>query len=363
MIKDGTIDCIITRLSTIALLVTYSTLNSTENDPVGRAMLIIISYILLTISLLFLLISMVIFIISGKRFFSRDINILHFNHTLTLLLALGCFIFLVQSASKVRNLCMVIAFLLHFLWTNVFMSSFSIAILVFYSIWVVGIKHEARNLSPLLIPIGWCVSLIWAAACLIYGITINGYIDSKYEGDEYFCFLSTKNNLIWWFLVPIYVILLVNTSVLVLCLYKIRLVLKSKNRSEKEFSILFKVSIGGILLVPALGLPFIFALPLSFSQFNPSYTLHTVFEWAYILSNAPIGLVHFILITYQIPEARIPRYCRSNKSQLHTTSVTDSIIARDNPNRIRSLHFNLKRPSDQFENTTVYGNDWVETRL
>ena len=88
-----------------------------------------------------------------KQFFSHYINVLHFNLTLILLLAiisLPLFILAYESLDR----CLAVTFLLLFLWTNVFISSLSIAILVFYSIWIVSIKNTARKLYKYLIPIG-----------------------------------------------------------------------------------------------------------------------------------------------------------------------------------------------------------------
>ena len=325
----------------------FSTASPCDRDPndIGRIILTTTSYTLLSISLLFLLTSVIIFILSGKRLFSLDINKLHFNHALSLFLAVGCFLFLVGPVWKHPWLCSIVAFLLHFLWLNVFISSLSIAILVFYSIWIVNIQHTARRLYKYLIPIGWCVSLLWAVVWLVYGKFTGDYLDRDMQNEtndkncEYPCFLSSKKHLIWSFLAPIYAILVVNTLLLFLCLYKIRLALRNKNSYESELSRLRRVSIGAILLIPALGLPFIMSIPLSFYLKDES--LYTVFEWVFILSNAPVGIVHFLLITYQIPEAKIPKYCRSTKSQQPTTSMTDSTIAKDTLNRKPSLHFNV----------------------
>ena len=235
-----------------------------------------------------------------------------------------------------------------------FLSSLSIAIVVFYSIWIVSVKHPAKKLSIYFIPIGWSVSLLWALVWLTYGKLTDEYLqaDSRNESIEddcgYSCFLSTQNYLILSFLIPMYVILLLNGSILIACLFKIRLALKLKKSSVSELKILRRVSIGAILLIPALSLPFMFAIPLSFSDLI-SESAVTVFEWAYILSNAPIGIVHFLLITYQIPEAKFPKCLRSKLSQQPTTfSGTESNTGTmDTKQRIR---YNIVRPNS----STVY---------
>ena len=61
---------------------------------------------------------------------------------------------------------------------------------------------------------------------------------SKEDDCEYSCFLNTENNLIFPFLIPIYVILLLNGSILIVSLFKIRVALKLKKSSESELKLL-----------------------------------------------------------------------------------------------------------------------------
>ena len=365
---NGGIECTTNHLTTFAVL--FSSGKQCDRDPndIWRVILTITSYTLLAISLLFLFSSVAIFLLSGKPFFSVDINKMHFNHSLSLFLAVGVFIFFVQSASEIPWLCTAVAFLLHFLWINVFLSSLSIGILVFYSIWIVSVRHTAKKLHKYLVPIAWCASLVWSLVWFAYGKLTNQYLSlDAHNGTidkdcEYSCFLNSENYLHLSFLVPVYVILLLNTIILCLCLFKIRLALKNRHRFENELSRLRRVSIGAILLIPAFSLPFIISIPLSLSKDNG--TLHLVFEWAFILSNAPIGVIHFLLITFQIPEARIPKFFRSNAPQQSSTSMTEASVAKMSPNTIPSLHFNVVNPrGSNNDNITVYGNDWVETRL
>ena len=60
-----------------------------------------------------------------------------------------------------------------------FLSSLSVAISVFYTIWIVSINHTAKKLSIFLIPIGWIVSLLLAAAWTAYR-SINGDFSMLY---------------------------------------------------------------------------------------------------------------------------------------------------------------------------------------
>ena len=264
-----------------------------------------------------LLSSLVIFIVSWNKFFSHDINILHFNNTLALFMAIISvpLIYPGYNANRGTAGCIVISFVLNCLWTNVFISSLSIAIAVFYTIWIVSIRHTARKLYKYLIPIGWGVSLLWSAASVLYNILI--FKPSDYNP----CFLFNRNRnfeIGWSFLGPMIVILLINTLLLILSLVKIWLVLRKQNTQEGELKRLRRVAIGGILLVPALGFPFISVIALQLydafnydtATLNISSVQKNIIAFLIILIiNSPIGIAHFILITCQINETILRKYC------------------------------------------------------
>ena len=286
---------------------------------------------------------MLFFIISGKQFFSHDINVLHFNHTLTLLLAilsLPLFILILFSL----NWCLAVTFFLLFLSTNVFISSLSIAILVFYSIWIVSIQHTARKLYKYLIPIGWRVSFFWAVGWLVHDI-----FRDPCESQVKQCPLlfNTNFRIGWAFIAPMTGILLINTVSLLLSLIKIWFVLKRKNSHEGEFKRLWKVAIGGILLIPALGLSFISIVVISMvaieivrenKELNITLAIPII-----ILINFVIGIVHFILITCQIKETVLRKCCCYCKNRCFKKTV---------PQLAHSLHLNVVRRNPRTKQQT-----------
>ena len=301
-LTDGYIDCVTNHLSTFALLVSSSPICinlSAANDLI----LVISNYTILSISFLFLLTSLILFLLSAKTFFKIDVNILHFNHTLTLVLGVACFLFGVQTTTDNHILCTVVAFLLYFIWTNVFFASLSIAMQVFYSIWVVGLKHQARRLYPWLISIGWCVSFLWAVIWLVFGQLTQQYLYSDVHTNkdcEKSCFVST--NMFWSFIAPILVILLINFSVLTLSLVKIRLALKKKNRSEGEYRRLRRVATTAILLLPAFSIPFVISIPLTLSKFYSDYNeIKTLFNWVFAWNSSFLPY-HISIIRGNSPE-------------------------------------------------------------
>ena len=282
-----------------------------------------------SISVLFVLSSVVIFIISGKQFFSHDINVLHFNHTLTLLLAVIS-VPLINVVIISLDWCLGVTFFFQFLWINMFISSLSIAILVFYSIWIVSIKHTARKLYKYLIPIGWCVSLLWAVGWLVFDI-----LHDPCESQVKRCTLLSNPDfrIGWSFLAPMTGILLINTTLLILSLIKIRFALKRQSSHEGEFKRLRKVAIGGILLIPALGLPFISIVIIEILRRANKLDV-SLLVLIIIIINFPIGITHFILITCQIKETVLRKCCCYCKSRCCKKTL---------PQLAHSLHLNVVR--------------------
>ena len=363
---DDTVECVTEHLTTFALLSSTS-ICDVDIGEIHRALIRAASYTLLSLSLLFLSASVILFLVSWRKIFRLDINILNFNHSIALFLAIFVSIFGSESFTKVPIICHCIAFLLHFFWTNVFLSSLSISILVFYSIWVVSVKHLARKLSPYLIPISWSLSAVWAVIWLGYGIGNNNYINTKSQDNpdcEEPCSISTRSNLIFALIVPIIVIILINLSVLLVDLFKIRRVFKNKDRNERELVRLRRVAFGGLLLVPSLGLPFFLSVPLSFSHlYKDHIPLYLILYWANLLTTAPIGILHFFLVTYQTPEAKFPMCSHFNRSkQLSTldTSLPTHSLPRPISSKPVSLNLNVVRPNSKV-NGTVIRNDLVDS--
>ena len=155
------------------------------------------------------------------------------------------------------------------------------------------------------------------------------------------------------------VILLIDTALLIVSLCKVWLALKKQSSQEGELKRLRKVVISGILLIPPMGLAF---LPLSFFAiylYKPTEELIPEFEQSVLaflvvlLINSPIGIIHFILITLQIRETIIRRYCCCCCCH----KITPAQIAH-------SLHLHIVRPRPKQKNhETVFENSTVQHTL
>ena len=311
--------------------------------------LVIIFSIISFISLVLLLSSVVIFIISGRNFFSHDINVLHFNNTFALSLAIISTLS-IAIAFVSSDMCIAVKSFLQFMWLNVFVSSLSIAILVLYSICIVSMQHTARKLYKYLIPIGWCVSLLWGVGCFAYDMATR--VQNKCDSN---CMLMNQSKLkiSWPFLGIMIGILLINIVVLILSLIKIWFAFKRQNNQEGELNRLRRVAFGGILLIPALSFPFITLIviklfparesdPVSFENLL-SIQQNLLICLIIVIINSPIGIVHFILITCQIKETVISEYCFC-KSRFKKTL----------PQLAHSLHLNVVKRKPRTKQQTNY---------
>ena len=367
----------------VSVMLGSSYVNTTERRIVAWNVflyLLIFFGIIAFISVLLLLSSVVIFIISGKQFFSHDINVLHFNLTLTLLLAIISLPLLILAYESL-DWCLAVTFLLQFLWTNAFVSSLSIAILVFYSIWIVSIKHTARKLYKYLIPIGWSVSFFWAIVWLVSDILQISTCESPSKK----CPLIFSSGLLggWKFLAPMIGILLINTVLLILSLIKIRFALKRRSSYEGEFKRLRKVAIGGILLIPALGLPFISLVFISIVAVKIVRDNKIIGERFVLLIitliNSSIGIVHFILITCQIKETILRKcccYCKNRCCKKTLPQLAHSLhlnVVRRNPRTKQQTNYNIfqepvstnddviQEPVSTNDESTAYSNEGTES--
>ena len=381
ILSDDSVQCVTNHLTTFAVLFTTS---KREKTHIETMILRVLSYSILSMSLLFLFTSLIIFIIGWKKFFNSDISFLHFNHTLVLFLALACFTFGIETTSSVYWLCTGIAFSLHFLWTNVFMASLCIGILLLYKLNSMDVDYKDK-FSSFLVLISWSASFLWALAWFIYARFEGEYIqedtiganETKLVKLERSCFLSMTGNIIWAFIAPIVLIIGINLVILFLAMVKLRIVNMKGCTDLSEFLKLRQAVLGGLLLVPVLSLPFIVALPLMFSRFYQGGALDLmiqIFEWIFIIVNAPIGIYHFFTITIQRKD--VIEFLLHAK--VRSTRVYTSYNTRDTP---LPFVFNTRRnqantidgitvcksnsepsPNPEEIEGTIYKNNCIEAR-
>ena len=203
-------------------------------------------------------------------------------------------------------------------------------------------RHTARKLYKYLIPIGWCVSFFWAVGWLVFDILQGDTCESQFKRCTFI--YNPDFRIGWSLLAPMTGILLINTMLLILSLIKIWFALKRQSSHEGEFKRLRKVAIGGIMLIPALGLPFIITVVSEILRKNnklDSKLQHLII----ILICFPIGIMHFILITCQIKETILQKCCCYCKSRCFKKTL---------PQLTHSLHLNVVRRNPRTKQQTNY---------
>ena len=148
---------------------------------------------------------------------------------------------------------------------------------------------STRKIYPYLIIFGWGFPLIIPKITII--ITRDYYIDATSH-----CFLNVAGGVIWAFIGPIIVIIIINTVFLAVTLIRI-IQTKSANQNNEKRDIIKSALITGLVLTPVLGLPWLILI------FNIAIR-HSILEWFFILTNGLMGLIFLFVIVLRNKEVQ-----------------------------------------------------------
>ena len=267
-----------------------------------KYIVVALSVIIALISLLLLISTVVLVIHSGKKLFSQGIYVLHFNNIISLYIALFSVAF-ISLPMYLPESCIPVSFFLHFLWTNVFLSSLSMAI---------GIFLSSLKIHTLLILIGWLASILWAVAATIIRMFLYGAL--------------SKDNcpvIDLFFVGPMVVILLINSALLVVSYVNKCLMRNKPSGQDEKVDLLQKAILTSIVFVKSMGLRFFSSqasgLNATTQQLN-NLEMNFLFLIITIIISSPIGVLHFLTIINQIRGANRRRPIREKKK----TSIENS---------------------------------------
>ena len=130
----------------------FVTPHEAGGSDVERIILSVLSYLLLGISFICLVAALILFCLAGKAFFKIETNIIYFNYCISMLLAVGLFLFGVESGKFNEVICKVIAFALHYAWLAVFTWTLCVGLLIMYKI-VLGKLFVLQQIVLLHLPI------------------------------------------------------------------------------------------------------------------------------------------------------------------------------------------------------------------
>ena len=146
-----------------------------------------------------------------------------------------------------------------------------------------------RKIYPYLIVFGWVFPLVIPLITII--ITRDYYVDSSQH-----CFLAYEQGVIWAFIIPVLVIILINVVFLIIAISKI-IHNKWGNDNSPHKDIIRDAMVTAMVLTPVLGIPWlILILNIAIQS--------TVLEYLFIILNGFIGLIFLLVVVIRNREVQ-----------------------------------------------------------
>ena len=137
-----------------------------------------------------------------------------------------------------------------------------------------------------------------------------------------YCWLSNEDGVIWAFLAPVFLVLILNTIILVSSAIRIGTARKNLDKMKQMRVAL----ISAFILTPVLGMPWLvsFAKIITVGIENQSVLaiLDRFIDWVFICLNAPAGVVFFIIILKRFLELRKSHKAKTVPCSPTTVSAT-----------------------------------------
>ncbi|KXJ29080.1 uncharacterized protein LOC110252281 [Exaiptasia diaphana] len=322
-------------------LTVFASLMDPYGGPVGeddRKALELISTIGCGISLFAILLTIVV-----TLFFWRVLKSPRTIVLMNICVAIGivCILVIAEGTARATKVgCTVLAVLLHYFLLAVFCWFLCEGLLLYLLIVkVIGGKVEEKVKFFMLF--GWGFPLLTVAISL--GATqIEGY---GYHGLQTACWLSVDNGLIWAFIGPAVVIMLINMVVFVLVIRQMMGTRHAQSKSRDE-----KLRMGvkaTAVILPLLGITWVFGL----LAFN---TATLAFKYIFAILNSLQGLMIFIfhcVLNQQVKDAV--------KRRFNQYSSSDSSGPKSSPGRKRKK---LENQSGTNSNSESAGNTYEMMR-
>ncbi|KAL4232620.1 hypothetical protein ACF0H5_007310 [Mactra antiquata] len=252
----------------------FAVLMSPGKTPEADVMaLSIISAVGCGISIICLVLTIILYLIVW-RYVKSDRAILLLNLCVALIIS---YIVFLAGVNRVENttLCTVISAMLHYFYLVVFFLMLAYGIEIAVCVVYVFVTRSR---------IRWLLPLAWGIPLVIVGISLavtelDGY------GNERFCWLSTDDGLLWAFVGPAALIILINFVIVVIVLRQMFKSSAMMTKSDKEKATTGVRSI--CVLLPILGLTWVFGI------FSVNENL-VVFQYIFAICNTLQGLLIFL---------------------------------------------------------------------
>ncbi|CAC5387265.1 ADGRD1 [Mytilus coruscus] len=241
-------------------------------DNVHVLVLDIITYIGCSISLLTQLITLTVFTCVGSL--NSERVFVHRNLCISIICAQLGFLSGIK-AIEYKTVCAIVAAILHYFYTAVFVWMLVEGLLLYSK--VVQVFGTEKSRVTYYCIFGWGVPIVIVAVSA--SADWNGY------GTSTSCWLSTKTGAIWAFVGPAIAIILVNIVILWMV---IKIVISSAKHDQKtEYSQIRAGVKGALILVPLLGLTWMFGLMAVNEDF-------VIFQYLFAICNSLQGFFIFL---------------------------------------------------------------------
>ena len=149
----------------------------------------------------------------------------------------------------------------------------------------------------------------WGFPLLIPLITIAVTRDQYVDASSH-CFLNIAGGVIWAFIGPILIMILINAVFLIIALIQIIRAQASAQNNETR-NIAKNALITGLVLTPVLGLPWLILI------FNVTIQ-HSILEWLFIIVNGAMGFIFFLVVVLRNKEV-LTRFRRGKQTAFSNT--------------------------------------------
>ncbi|XP_006824531.1 cadherin EGF LAG seven-pass G-type receptor 2 [Saccoglossus kowalevskii] len=243
--SSNRVECACTHMTQFAVLMDVSPTPVALTDKMA---LQLITYIGISISLLALLLSFITFVCLPNL--RSNSNSIHINLVISLFIAE--LVFLLGIDASLNFVCKVVAIALHYFFMATFSWMFVEGLHLYRML--TEVKNINRGQMKFYYVVGYGLPLVIVS--LAVGLSQDKYGKQINQNGEHFCWLSTKDNLIWSFAGPVLAVVGMNLIVFIMA---VKATVQSKSK-DPEFSTLKSGLKASAVLLPLLGTTWVFGI-------------------------------------------------------------------------------------------------------
>ncbi|XP_022293316.1 adhesion G protein-coupled receptor B1-like isoform X2 [Crassostrea virginica] len=271
-------------------LTNFAVLMSLDSGIADAPVLSTISMIGSGISIFFAILTIVLHLVVW-RFVKNDVTILLLN--LCAALAVSYTLFMVESyATENKDLCAAITCLLHSMLLVMFSMMQCIGIHYFRNIFLASIWLSMADQFSQRSSLPWYLSIGWGLPFVISLMTLGIFVNKNYFLSNH-CWLSVDSGSLYFFIVPAYLIIFLNTLILIalikVSVTRTKIATNRSNEDSSNFSMKARQAMKNFgILVPVLGFTWIFGI-LSINEDTE------MFQYLFTISSSLQGLLIFLV--------------------------------------------------------------------